>query len=465
MTTEKHTDKSSFINPRRQLILTCIILFLLALGVRLLVWQYNSVAIAPVMSGLTAGYKDDARILARGDLRLFLRGPDPLTNANVIAHPPGYSILIAAIFTLFGEADFAVRSLQIICDAISVALVFLIALELTSKRVALVAGALAAISPQLAYNSLLLLPDSLSVLPILLAVFLFIRARSHSRSWIKIATAGAMLGLSCWLRPNGLLLPLFVAALIPIVFERGKRLRIFVPLIAGAVILIAPLTIRNIVVFNRFIPISLGSGVTLIEGIADYDKEATMGFSRTDVEVVQEEAQRFNRPDYSGSLFNPNGVERERDRVARGITAIRSRPFWFLGVVIRRAGSMLRWERVPVISGSPVVLETQPASTGESTFAAKLLRFPAIILKTVQKLFITAVMLPLALFGLFVLVKTRRAYTFSILLVVPAYFICVQSLLHTEYRYVLTIQYFLIVMVGVAVNSTIKRARRAVSGG
>ena len=353
MTTEHHTGRvvkspDAVTSPEvslSQLVLICCLLLLLALGVRLLVLHCNRAAIASVMSGLTAGYKDDARILARGDLRLFLYGVDTPSNATVIAHPPGYSIMIAAIFTVFGESDFALRFFQIFCDAISVVFVFLIALELTSKRVAIIAGVLAALSPQLAYNSLLLLPDSLSVLPILLAVFLFARARGQSHAWINLAMAGAMLGLSCWLRPNGLLLPLFIAALIPIIFQRGKRLRTVVPLVAGAVLLIVPLTIRNLVVFNRFIPISLGSGVTFIEGIADYDRTGTTGLARTDVEVVQDEARTANRPEYSGSLFNPDGVQRERDRVARGISAIRSRPFWFLGVMIRRAASMLRWEK------------------------------------------------------------------------------------------------------------------------
>ena len=217
MTVEHHASRSA-ISPLR-LLIPCAVLMLLSAGVRLLVWQYNREAIAPVMSGLTAGYKNDARILARGDVRLFLRGPDPPSNANVIAHPPGYSILLAAIFSLVGESDFAIRFFQIFCDSISVIFIFLISLELISKRVAVIAGVLAGFSPQLAYNSLLLLPDSLSVLPILAAVYVIVSARVTAGSWIKLATAGAMLGVSCWFRPNGLLLPLFFAAFFPIVFE------------------------------------------------------------------------------------------------------------------------------------------------------------------------------------------------------------------------------------------------------
>jgi len=457
MTVEHHASRSA-ISPRR-LLIPCAVLLLLALGVRLLVWHYNREAIAPVMSGLTAGYKDDARILARGDLRLFLRGPDPPSNANVIAHPPGYSILLAAIFSLVGESDVAIRLFQIFCDSISVIFVFLISLELVSKRVAVIAGVLAALSPQLAYNSLLLLPDSLSVLPILVAAYLVVRARVTTGSWIKLATAGAMLGVSCWFRPNGLLLPLFFAAFSPIVFKRGMRVRMIVLLIAGAVILIAPLTIRNIAVFDRFIPISLGSGVTFLEGIADYDSDGKTGLKRTDVEVLQEEARVFNRSDYAGSLYNPDGIQRERARVALGIHVIRSRPFWFLGVMIRRAASMLRLERVPAISGSPLVPGSDQ-SMGVATFASMVSRIPGVILKIVQKLFITAVVLPLALIGIFMLAKSRRPYVLMFLLVVPAYYLCLQSPLHTEYRYVIALHCFFLMLVAVPLNTVIMRLRR-----
>jgi 4-amino-4-deoxy-L-arabinose transferase-like glycosyltransferase len=451
MTTETQkslSDSKSF--SRSRLALTCIILLLLALGVRLLVWHFNRQAIAPVMSGLTAGYKDDARTLAHGDLDLFLQGPNPPSDATVLAHPPGYSILLALVFSIFGESDFALRFFQLLCDAVSVVLVFLIALELVSKRVALIAGVLAALSPQLAYNSLLLLPDSLAVLPILLAVLVFARARGRSRAWTRMAASGALLGLSCWLRPNGLLLPLFLVALVPIVFERGKRLPLTVSLIAAAVLVIAPLTIRNYMVFKQFIPISLGSGVTLVEGIADYDSRGAMALARTDVELVQEEARRFNRPEYSGSLFNPDGIQRERDRVARGIAAIRSRPVWFTGVMIRRAASMLRWERVPAIAGSPLVLEPQSSTS----LAATLLRYLGVVLKTIQKLFITAIMLPLFLIGILVLAKRRTVISLALVLVVPIYYLSAQSFLHSEYRYVMAIHYFFLILVAVTVYRT-----------
>lgn len=63
-------------------------------------------------------------------------------------------------------------------------------------------------------------------------------------------------------------------------------------------------------------------------------------------------------------------------------------------------------------------------------------------------------MLPLAVGGLFLLVRRRQYKTLALLLVVPAYYLCFQSALHTEYRYVLAIHYFLFVLVALALYTT-----------
>ncbi|HKR00855.1 MAG TPA: hypothetical protein VJT09_09280, partial [Pyrinomonadaceae bacterium] len=51
-----------------------------------------------------------------------------------------------------------------------------------------------------------------------------------------------------------------------------------------------------------------------------------------------------------------------------------------------------------------------------------------------------------------------------LLLVVPAYYLAVQSALHTEYRYVLAIHYFLFILVAVALHAAGSYLCRGVSG-
>src|SRR6266849_3284364 len=250
---------------RKRLLVICGVIFFVAFGVRLLSWQDNRREVSKVETFVTAEYKDSARQLLRGDLHAFVSDLDDM------AHPPGYSSLLAGIFKIFGESDTAIEFVQMLGDSLAAVFVFLIAGELLSVGIAVAAGILAALSPQFAYYSVLLLPDSLAVLPILVAVYFLIRALKHPR-FLSFALAGVFIGLSCWLRANALLLAPILACLVPLLLARGRRLRYSLAIIFGAAILIAPITIRNAIMFHRFIPLSLGAGQKLLEGIAEYDQ-------------------------------------------------------------------------------------------------------------------------------------------------------------------------------------------------
>jgi Dolichyl-phosphate-mannose-protein mannosyltransferase len=332
----------------RKLLAPALIIFFLALGIRFLTWQDLHLEVWRVQTYVTSNYKDSAHQLLKGDLRAFV------SDINHMGHPPGYSILLAGIFKVFGESDNAIQFVQIVCDVVAALMVLLIALELLPSAAALIAGLLAALSPQFAYHSVLLLPDSLSVLPVLLAVYLIVRARRHA-GLLNFAAAGALVGLSCWLRANALLLAPFLAAVTPVVSERGKRLRSSAAIIFGALLVIAPITIKNAIVFHHFVPLSLGAGQTLLEGIAEYDEAGRFNIPKTDVGIMRQEADWYGRPDYAVMLFTPDGIRREHWRIARGLSVIRSNPAWFAGVMFKRAISSTRLEPVPVVAGeSPV---------------------------------------------------------------------------------------------------------------
>lgn len=574
---------------RRRIILICSVIFLTAFVCRLLSWQDNRFEARKVQTMVTEGYKHTARILRDGGVSSFFDSSSPLADPNHLGHPPGYPVLIAVVFGLFGESDSALQIVQLLADSAAAVVVFLIAFALFNASTATIAGLLVALAPQFTYNSVMLLPDTLAVLPVLLAVYCLVRATKSPRL-VWFITAGALVGLSCWLRANAMLLTPFMAAALPLLFERGRRLRYALALVGGSVLVIAPLTLRNAIVYGHFVPVSLGAGQTFLEGIADYD-DGSLGIPNTDMGLMKWEAERYNRPDYYGTLFNPDGVRRDRQRLAEGFSVIRSRPFWFAGVMLRRAGSMLRLERVRLIAADPPVTHSlavtegtpatwsastqdllahgtvgsnavglspaadasllnlrgddsktqfispliplegqtdyvlklpvrieqgrvmasvagvgdeheyasaiievqdwktraeQPLSTIELAFVSRgpgqvrliltnagvqgvspvlqlgearlhalgtasftWTRIPRAVLRFVQKLFITAVMLPLSLFGLFLLIRARRHSPLVLLLVVPAYYLVIQSALHTEYRYVLAIHHFLFILAAV----------------
>ena len=421
------------------------LIFLAAFGVRLLVWQ-NKRAEAPlVQSGVAENYKQLARLLRENGLASFFDASSTTSNPDLLGHPPGYSILLALIYAVAGETNFAAQLLQMVCDSLAAVTIFLIAVELLSFNVGTIAGFMAAFAPQFAWNSILLLPDTLAVLPILFAIYLITRAIRRPR-WPTVVVAGALIGVSCWFRANAVLLAPFLALVIPIVFPRGLRFRFSLAIIGGAILTIAPLTIRNAIVFGHFVPISLGAGQTLLEGIGDYDETRSLGVPNTDMELIQQEAESQQRPDYALNIFGPDAIQRDRQRLARGFAIIRAHPVWFLSVMIRRAGSMWRLERVPLLS-----------TTDNSGALTTLLTS---VVGGVQRLFITAVFLPLVVGGLILLAVRRQGSVIAILLAVPVYYFGVQSVLHTEYRYVLTLHYFLFAIAAGAIYWTVSWLRQ-----
>jgi len=571
---------------RKRLLITCVGLWLAAFGIRVLSWQDNRLDAGKVEWVIAAEYREAGTLISQGEISSYLH------NLYFMTHPPGYAIFLATIFKVIGNSETTVRMVQIACDAGAVVLVFLIATELLSSCTAIIAGLIVAVSPQLAYYPSLLLPDSLSVLPILLGIYCLAIARRHPRISL-LFLAGAFVGISCWLRANALLMAPFLVPITPLLFKRGQRFAYSGALLLGTVLVIAPVTIKNLIVWHRVIPLSLGAGQKLLEGVAEYDRDNTLGIPKTDVGIVLQEAELQNRPEYARGLFTGDGIERDRARLTRGLSVIRAHPLWYLGVMTRRAASFLKLARVPLVSAQPtfshslrpqqdgdtvkllspaVLMETAsnassanaaalpedvttlqligddskygvcfrskpinvskdsdytltvplkleagrllvsvtsadqkshlsttvvdpleavapeaqpvqvvslPLATGNDDSIRLVLsnggakaraqlgtvkfveygptsylrtRYPRMLIHVLQKAFVTACMLPLALVGLALLIRARRWQSLALLLIVPAYYLTLQSALHTERRYVIAIHYFLFMLVAISVS-------------
>jgi 4-amino-4-deoxy-L-arabinose transferase-like glycosyltransferase len=422
----------------RRRILILVLIFFTALGVRFLNWHGHRGDVSKVQTNVTLNYKHLARLIQENGFASLYDASSTTSNPDLLGHPPGYPIVLAMIYKFAPESDTAVEIFQMILDSLGALIISLIAWELMPAAVGVIAGLMAAFAPQFSWNSFLLLPDSLATLPILLAVYLLIQSRNKPRL-LYLLTAGSLIGLSCWLRANALLLAPFMALVFPFIFKRGERSSAILAFIGGACLLIAPLTIRNAVVFGKFIPVSLGAGQTLIEGLADYNTDGSLGLPQTDIELIRQEAEAANRSDYASSLFSPDGIARDRARITRGLAVIRAHPIWFFGVMLRRAISMLRLER------TPLRLATMESAGWLNLFQA--------LLRGLQKLFVTAIILPFVLIGAGLMIYKRQIQALAILLVVPFYYFCIQSALHTEYRYVLVIHYFLFILAGFALHT------------
>jgi hypothetical protein len=78
-------------------------------------------------------------------------------------------------------------------------------------------------------------------------------------------------------------------------------------------------------------------------------------------------------------------------------------------------------------------------------------RYPRMLVKTVQKLFVTRNLLPLTILGVVLLAVYRRKVALAVILTVPLYYLCSHAPLHFEYRYLLPVYFFWFILAGLAI--------------
>ncbi len=452
-----------------------ILIIVFIFSIALLTRYFHHLDLAPLIkkgqqdfAGITAIHEGVAANIINKGWRAIFPEKWPPSDGSLIQYPPGYGLILSVIYSLQGRDPSNVQIVQGLLDAIAAVLVFLIALELYSRGVAIVAGLAAAISHHLAYYSMLLLPDGL--LPVLvLAGTLFI-IRGIKIGWGKnkgyrdLIIAGICFGLSCWLRSDGMLLWLFWAAIFFLMrsylVEPAKRA---ITVALAMVAVIAPLTIRNYYIYGEFIPVSLGSGIVLLEGVAEAD--ATLGLPDKDDKAMQWEAKFYHRPDYAESLMNPDGILREHDRRDRAMKIIITRPFWYLGVMAERVNLMMKYS-----AHASLVRMELPNDSGLgrslSAFQAKQGKFDGLlayyreygaagdflrpILRALQRGFKESLFIMLII-GIICGLKNMRWWL--LVMTVPCYYIFMHSLAHTEFRYSLPAHYLFFIFYGLAFHT------------
>ena len=142
---------------------SCLLIFLAACGVRLVVRGDAGAEVRKVQTAVTNNYQHMARVLGDVGVGGFFSRESEAADPDTLGHPPGYPVVLALAGGGRAPADSTVQLLQIAADALAAVLVFLLALELLSPGVAAAAGLLVALAPQFAWNSVLLLPDTLAV--------------------------------------------------------------------------------------------------------------------------------------------------------------------------------------------------------------------------------------------------------------------------------------------------------------
>lgn len=419
-------------------------------------------------------YDDTALSILAGEGVLFPKVWDP-ARTGLASRPPGYGLFLASVYATFGRSFPIVAAVQDVLTSLAVLLVMAYAHRLFGLAAGVFAGLLVAISPHVAATSNLVLADAIASIPLLLAFFVAlpaVRGADSLGSQVgRLALMGALIGAGVWIRPNVVLLGPFAALFLFFLLGRNRRALLLSGLVAlTSLLVVAPITLRNWLVFGEFVPVSINGGITLWQGVADAGGRE-YGARVWDKQVMAEEAERYGRPDYLLWWAEPDGIIRDRDRYQRATEVIRSRPLWYARAMLRRMGMMMLFtdgpkellpagaqvragegERVPLREAPGLDARVNEAAFAGRAGAGSFLRAPLRVIHGFW--FLVPV---LAWIGIFLSIRDAPRATL-LWLIVPAYYLVFESPFLYEWRVAVPMQYFLLPFAGRAVADLLTRA-------
>lgn len=399
--------------------------------------------------GIYGFFDRQAQDVMDGRASFFWISDPERTDAAI--YPPGYPLWLAFIYALTNERSPAVvQQVQWMLDALSVLLVVGAGVTAFGWRTGIWAGWIAALWPLLALYGAVPLADSPTSWIVLGGAWaLLLAARRQSIAYALIA--GALVGASCWLRANAMLLAIFWAVALLLFVKAHWRRRALLAACAclGAALLITPIVVRNIVTFKAFVPTGLGVGTNLWEGIGETERAREFGAVYGDEQLIEHERKEMNVPEGAPfNLYYPDGVRRDRERTRKAVAVILRHPVWYTGVVLKRMVAVMKYAGEPDgIYGSAGFNVTGKKCLPVS-WQGGLTAFFVNILGMVQSV-LRYLLLPLMLAGVFLAFRQDRRTT-ALVMATVVYYLVVGSLMHTHIRYGLPMHALLTIFAGLA---------------
>ena len=268
-----------------------------------------------------------ARQIASGDLL----GTGPFFRA------PFYAYFLGLIYAVFHHSLAAAKIIQHLIGSLSCALVFLFADRYFNRRIAVISGIVAAFYWVFIYFEDELLLDSLLILFSLILIWLLLRAAESRRS-LTFFLAGLILGLAAITRPN--YLAFWPVILIWLMLAFGRRYKMilsrFTILTLGGLIMILPVTLRNIIVGHDLVLISSQGGINFYIGNNSHADGATAVMPEFGATWQYADCEYLARTE-TGRLGQPiKPSEVSSFFYKRALRFIEEKPLSWIGLVFRK---------------------------------------------------------------------------------------------------------------------------------
>ena len=184
-------------------------------------------------------------------------------------HPPLWSAVLAVASWFGADSVLAHRLVGCVLGALVVVAIGYLGRAVggdgaRGDRVGLIAGGLAAVTPNLVAADGSLMAETLYGLFIVVALVIAVRAgrRLSPRGGLAL---GLLFGLAALTRGEGLLFLPLLALPLALISRAGRRGLTVVAVLVGAAVVIVPWTVRNQLTFGQFVPISTNES-TVVAG-------------------------------------------------------------------------------------------------------------------------------------------------------------------------------------------------------
>lgn len=263
---------------------------------------------------------------------------------DVFYQDPLYPYFLGAIYSVIGRDMVWVRIIQLFIGAGTCALIYLLGNSFFDRRTGLVAGVVAALYRPFFYFEALFLKTFLAIFLLCLFLLLLKAARSRRSLFLWIA-AGLMLGLLSLARSNSLLLAGGVIIWLFAIRDGKESLKYALTatacFMAGLVLLVSVVCVRNYVVGKDFVLLTSQAGQNFFIGNNPWNKTGRYDppilirpnpkYERSDFHVRAEVMkERKLKPSEASAYWFGRGIEfiRENPRDWLRLMWTKSRLFW-----------------------------------------------------------------------------------------------------------------------------------------
>lgn len=301
-----------------------IFILVLALGLRLI---YCLLVFSPLLEkkGEELGWVIDGKLAVDpydAIARNLLKGKGYVDDSNRINFErlPLYSYFLVVIYKLLGTELWKLQIVQSVIDTISCLLIYVLSLKLfRDKAAALLAAFLYAVYFKMI--ALVARPFNETLYILLLLIFLNFFLNSFKRATFSFFS-GLLLGMLTLIKPVTLLFPIVVGGLYYFKLKREFFFKLLF-FLAGFVILIVPMFVRNYVLERKIFFSSGGGKMFYMGAVFDYSKN----FRNREQKLIKEIGRKFSFP-YS--------IEDDNLLRKKAITIIRRDPIGYIKRMIPR---------------------------------------------------------------------------------------------------------------------------------